>query len=211
VVDGGSRVSPAAWLHWHVPNGILIGVPLAVLALQGRPGMAALLRRGVALALVPTCLGIFCWYVWTLSGDPLAWLAVQDQHWGYSLGHPPWQQLLKMLDRLERYGWYGYFFVSDMAPYRLLHGVTALVFLGLTPLVFKTLGAGLGLYVLVSLLVPLSGNALEGIGRYSAVLFPVFMAAAAKTGPRGHEAILVVSALFLAALVVLFVTLHPVY
>jgi hypothetical protein len=193
------------------PNGILIGLPLLILALRDWPRAGTVVRRGLALALLPASLGIFCWYVWTLSGDPFAWLAAQERHWGYSLGHPPWQQLLKMLNRLERYGPYGYFFVSEMAPYRLLHGTTALLFLALTPFVFKRLGAALGVYVLVSLLVPLSGNALEGIGRYSAVLFPAFMAAATMTGPRSHEVVVVVSSVLLAAMVVLFVTLHPVY
>jgi hypothetical protein len=164
----------------------------------------------MALALVPAGLGVYCGYLWSLTGDPLAWLHVQAE-WGYFLGRPPWEQLLKMLDRIERYGLYDYFFVSPLAPYRLLHGVVALIFLMLTPLVFKQLGMAMGLYVLVSLLVPLSANALEGVGRYAVVLFPVFMVVAATAGARTHEAIVAVNALFLSALVVLFVTLHPIY
>ena len=87
----------------------------------------------------------------------------------------------------------------------------ALVFLALTPAVFKRLGLAMGAYVLVSLLVPLSGSGLEGIGRYAAVLFPVFMLAGTNRSPRLHEAILIVCSIFLALFVSLFVTLHPVY
>jgi hypothetical protein len=192
------------------PNGILVGLPLALLALQGFSSWRVLSARVAALALVPLGLVGYCAYVYTLSGDPLGWMAAQEQ-WGYSIGNPPWAELLKMIGRLERYGLYGYFFVSPMAPFRLFHGVAALIFLALTPAVFKRLGAPLGLYVLVSLLVPLSGDALEGVGRYSAVLFPVFMVVASVKSMRLHESILIAASLFLALFVSLFVTLRPIY
>jgi hypothetical protein len=192
------------------PNGMLIGLPLAVMALQGRPAGRELAQRAIALVPVPAALAGYCGFVYTLSGDPLAWLSAQA-HWGYSLGHPPWEQLLKMIGRVVKYGFYDYFFVSAMAPYRLFHGVIALVFLALTPAVFKRLGLGLGLYVLVSLLVPLSGNALEGIGRYSAVLFPTFMLVGSCKSTRLHEAILMIAAFFFALLVCLFSTGRPIY
>jgi hypothetical protein len=192
------------------PNGILIAVPLALLALRGRPSLAVAVRRAAALAPVPLALAGFCAFAWSLSGDPLAWLHAEAQ-WGYSLGHPPWQLLLSLLGPLLKHGAYDYFFTSSMAPFRLFHGVAAIVFLALTPSVFNRLGPAMGCYVLVSLLVPLSGNALEGIGRYAAVLFPVFMTLGALRSPRAHEAVLITGALFRALFVVLFVTLRPIY
>lgn len=192
------------------PNGILIAIPLILIALQQPRGLVQVVTRLAWLLPVPLALAGYSAFVYHLSGDPLAWLAAQV-HWGYSLGHAPWQQLLKMISRLLRYGLYDYFFVSRMAPYRLFHGVTALVFLALTPAVFKHLGPAMGLYVLVSLLVPLSSNALEGVGRYSAVLFPVFMLVGSVRSHRVHEFVLVASALVLALFLGLFVTLHPIY
>jgi hypothetical protein len=192
------------------PNGILVLVPLALLAVRGRPPVKSVAIRCAALLPVPLALAGHCAYVYALSGDPLAWLSAQA-HWGYSLGHPPWEQLLKMLGRIEKYGMYDYFFISKMTPFRLFHGVSALIFLVLTPAIFKRLGAAMGAYVLASLLVPLSGNALEGIGRYSAVLFPAFMIAGTVKSPRVHEALLIVASLFLALFISLFVTLYPIY
>lgn len=192
------------------PNGILIGLPLLLLALRGRPSFRDLTTRAGALSLAVLAMGGYCVYVYGLSGDPLGWLASQ-QHWNYSLGNPPWQQLLQMIDRMVRYGIYDYFFVSAMAPFRLFHGVTGLLFLVLTPAVFKRFGVPLGAYMLVSLLVPLSGDALEGIGRYSAVLFPAFMVVGSVRSSRVHEAILIAASLFLALFVCLFVTLRPIY
>ncbi|MBI3261597.1 MAG: hypothetical protein HYZ58_00425 [Acidobacteria bacterium] len=192
------------------PNGILIGLPLVLLALGGRPTTRELARRLPPLLLVPLALAGYCGYVFALSGDPLAWLSA-EAYWGYSLGHPPWEQLLKMIGRLVDHGAYGYFFVSAMAPFRLFHGVAALLFLGLTPAIFKRLGVALGAYVLVSLLVPLSSNALEGVGRYAAVLFPAFMLIGGCKSARLHETILIAASLFLALFICLFVTLQPIY
>lgn len=192
------------------PNGVLIGVPLALMALGGRPSLRETVRRMAWLAPVALALLGYSLYVQALGGHPLAWLSAQA-HWGYSLGHPPWEQLLKMLHRLEKYGFYDYFFVSTMAPFRLFHGAVALLCLLLAPAVFKGLGPAWGTYVVLSLFLPLSGNALEGVGRYAAVLFPVFITLAAVQSHRFHEAMLVVCSLFLAFLVSLFATGHPVY
>ena len=92
-----------------------------------------------------------------------------------------------MIGRIVKHGPYDYFLVSPMAPFRLFHGLTALMFLALTPAIFKRLGVALGVYVLASLLVPLSGNALEGVGRYASVLFPVFMLLGSFRSARLHE------------------------
>jgi hypothetical protein len=192
------------------PNGILVGVPLVLLALSDRPSPRELATRAAALLPVPGALAGFCGFVYMRSGEPLGWLSAQGQ-WGYFLWNPPWQQLLKLLGRIEKYGLYDYFFVSPMAPFHLFNGLAALVFLALTPAVFKRLGSAMGAYVLVSLLVPLSSNSLVGVGRYTAVLFPVFMLLGSLTSPRVHEAILIGGSLLLALFVTFFVTLQPIY
>jgi len=192
------------------PNGVLVAVPLLLLALAGRPRLAELARRAAAVALVPLGLAGFCAFAWRLSGDPLAWLHAQAR-WGYTVGNRPWVQLTRLLDGLERHGLYGYFFSDPLAPYYFVHGLVALVFVALTPAVFARLGPALGAYVAVSLYVPLTGNALEGIGRYAATLFPVFMLLGTIRSRRVHEAILVGSALVLSLLAGLFAGFYPIY
>ncbi len=191
------------------PQGILVAVPLLLMALQGVRGRE-LLTRLVALAPLPLAFLGYHVYIGMLAGHPLAWIESERQ-WGFTLGNPPWEQLLQLIARIERYGLYDYFFTSNAAAYHLFHGVVALFFLAMTPAVFKRLGVPLGAYVLVSLLVPLTGSALEGIGRYSAVVFPVFIALAMIKSPRVHEALLIVWSLFLALFVGLFVTWRPIY
>lgn len=191
------------------PQGILIVVPLALMAMRGADRRAIVTRLG-ALMPIPIAFAGYNLYISMLSGDPFAWLSSEGR-WGYTLGNPPWEQLLRLIDRVTRYGVYDYFFISKLAPYHLIHGATALVLVAALPAVFVRLGVPLGAYVLVSLLVPLSGSALEGIGRYTAVLFPVFMLLATVKSPRFHEAYLIVSSLFLALFVGLFATWRPIY
>jgi hypothetical protein len=192
------------------PNGILIVVPLGLLALAGRPRVAELARRAAGVALVPLGLASFCVFAWRLSGDPLGWLHAQAQ-WGYTVGNRPWVELTRLLDGLDKHGLYGYFFSDPLAPYHFVHGLVALVFVALTPSIFTRLGPALGTYVALSLLVPLSGNALEGIGRYAATLFPAFMLLGTIRSRRVHEAILVGSALVLSLFASLFAGFYPIY
>lgn len=191
-------------------NGVLVALPLLCFALRDRPGVRALAPRVAALALVPFGLGIYCVYVYTLTGDPLAWLDAQ-RYWHYSVGDMPWRRLLGLASTIERRGLYGFFFTSAQAPYQLIHGAVALIVLALTPAVFRRLGFTLGLYTIVSLMVPLSGSDLQGIGRYMAVVFPIFMLLGSFRSPRVHEAILVISSLFLALFLSLFVNWYPLY
>lgn len=191
------------------PHGILIGIPLVIMAVQAG-GARPTLRRIITLAPIPLAFVGYSAYVDSLAGRPLAWLTSQNR-WGYSLGHPPWEQLLGLIASVERYGFYDYFFTSGMAPFRLFHGATALFMLAIVPSVFKRLGVPLGAYVLVSLIIPLTGNALEGNGRYAAALFPLFMVLGTVRSSRVHEALLIVCSLFLALFVGLFVTWHPIY
>ena len=192
------------------PNGILIAAPLALLALGGRPGKGELTRRALGLAPVPLAFALFCGFAYRLTGDPLGWLHAQSQ-WGYAVGYRPWVELMRLLDGLERHGLYGYFFSDPLAVYYFLHGTVALGFVALLPSVFTRLGPALGTYVALSLYVPLSGNALEGIGRYAATLFPVFMLLGTLRSRRAHEALLIGGALLLSLLASLFVSFHPIY
>jgi hypothetical protein len=193
------------------PNGILIGVPLFLLALADRPRAAELARRLAVLSPVPLALLAVCAFAERLSGGPLGWLHAQAQ-WGYSVGHRPWIELMRLFDGIERYGLHGYFFSDPLAAYYFLHGMLAIVFVALTPSVFTRLGPALGAYVAVSLYVPLSGNALEGIGRYAATLFPLFVLLGnGVTSRRLHEFLLVSGALLLSLLSALFTTWHPIY
>jgi hypothetical protein len=192
------------------PNGLLILVPLGILALQSGPTWRERLRHASPLIAVPLAFGLYCGFVYTLTGDPFAWLDAQ-KHWGYSIGHRPWAALQQLLETMEARGVYHYLVSKPESVYACVHALVALVFLALTPSVFRRLGIALGAYVAIGLLVPLSGNALEGIGRYAATLFPAFILMGMITSQRIHDVLLIVGSLGLVLLITLFVTLHPIY
>jgi hypothetical protein len=116
-----------------------------------------------------------------------------------------------LLAQIEEDGLYWYFFSSELAPYRLFHGTVAIFLLMMIPAIFRRLGVPLGAYALVNLLIPLSGNALEGIGRYAAAWFPVFIVMGMWQSARLREAILITWSFLLALFVGLFVTWRPIY
>ena len=192
------------------PNGIVIAVPLLIVAFADRPRAAVLVRRLAALALVSLGPLAYSAYVFRLTGDPLTWLRVQE-HWGYSLWHVPTQHLVTIATAVEQMGLYNYLLQGGDAPYELLYAIVAAAALALVPRVASVCGAGLAAYVLASILIPLSGSSLVGTGRYVSVLFPLFIAAATLKSRRVHELLLVVSSLVHAVLLVLFVRWQPLY
>ena len=160
------------------------------------------------MLLVPLGLATYCLYVYTLTGNPLAWLEA-NRHWDYTLGHAPGQRLLEFVSTLWRSPYN--VLVNPAELYQLFHATTGVLFLTSTPWVFTRVGVPFGAYVLATLLIPLTGSQLEGIGRYSANLFPVFMLLATFRSPRVYDALLVVFSLLLALFVGLFVNWHPIY
>ncbi len=192
------------------PNGILVGLPLALLALRDRPGVRQIASRWIIMAPIPAAMIGYSAYVYTLSGDPLGWMSAQDQ-WGYSIGNAPLRQIQALVAAVLEHGPYGYFLMSDIASIELIQGVSALIMLALTPAVFRRLGVAMGVYLLVSMLVPLSSSAFEGLGRYGSVLFPVFMIVGSMQSQRGYEAIVVGCVVFRTLLGTFFVTWQPAY
>jgi hypothetical protein len=192
------------------PNGILIGIPLLILALTGRPSWRTLSHRLAPLALVPLALVGYSTYVYALSGSPLGWLEAQS-HWGYSLSRLPHRHLISGLSAIEQEGLYAWLLRYDTATFDFFYVIVALIFLVLVPGIVRKFGWGLGLYVLASLLIPLSGNALVGIGRYASVLFPAFMLISTVGSPRVFEAVLLVSVTFRTLFLVLLIAWYPLH
>jgi hypothetical protein len=192
------------------PNGILIGLPLALMALRDCPSIRVLVPRCAPLLLLPAAVAGYSAYVYSLAGDPFAWLSAQA-HWHYSVGNLPWRQVVRIVSTFFGQGPYDYFFTSPAATFELLHGVTGLAAVAVTPFVFKRLGMAMGTYVLVSLLVPLSGSSPAGWGRYIAVMFPCFMLIGSLVSSRALEAIVIVCMVFRTLVACFFVTWQPIF
>ena len=124
---------------------------------------------------------IAAYYSWRY-GDPLAFLHARQLGWNRAGGIAGWVQD------------FGYFFqlpifpcdgvaacIREFAPTRTLLGVSYLLLLplsiGLTIRSARTLGVGLTAWALLSIVMSLP-NGFDGVGRFTAVLFPVFIALA---------------------------------
>lgn len=191
-------------------NGVLVALPLLMMAAADRPALRVLVRRVAALAPIPLALAAYSGYVYVLTGNPLAWLDAQAQ-WQFSVGHAPYTHLLRTLQFIEAEGLYGWLARAEGAPIDFAYTVVALMFLAAVPFVARRFGAPLAAYVLAGLLLPLSGNVLVGFGRYASVLFPVFMLAATVRSTGMQHAILIASSLFYALFLILFVGWYPLH
>ena len=131
------------------------------------------------LAIGPIVIGAY--YYWRY-GDPLAFLHARQLGWNRAGGIAGWVQD------------FGYFFQSpifpcdgvaacirEFAPTRTLLGGSYLLLLplsiGLTIRAARTLGVGLTAWALLSIVISLP-NGFDGVGRFTAVLFPVFISLA---------------------------------
>lgn len=155
------------------------------------------------LAVGPLVLGGY--YFWRY-GDPLAFLHARQQGWNRASGFTALQRD------------YRYFFsasllscgsaaecLRDFEPTRKLLGLwyVALAPISLALVMYgrRTLGVGLATWVVLSVLMGLV-NGLDGTGRFTAVLFPVFIAAAMLL--RSRAALLALGAVFVPFLILFF-------
>lgn len=155
------------------------------------------------LAIGPLALGVY--YFWRY-GDPLAFLHARQQGWNRASGFAALQRD------------YRYFFSASLSscggvaeclrefePTRKLLGLwyVALVpiSLGLVIHARRTLGPGVAVWAVLSVLMGLV-NGLDGTGRFTSVLFPVFIAMAMLV--RSRTAFLAVCGVFVPFLILFF-------
>ena len=131
------------------------------------------------LAIAPIVIGTY--YYWRY-GDPIAFLHARQEGWNRASG-------LAGLMRDWQYFFAGPVFgcagvadcVKEFGPTRHLLGAFYLALLpisiGLTVIAARTLGAGLTVWALLSIAMSLP-NGFDGVGRFTAVLFPVFISLA---------------------------------
>jgi len=170
--------------------GILLLVPLVLMFFveqRERP-----VWRAAWLALVPAGTATFMAYLGRVTGDPLAFVHVQE-HWGRSPGWF-WRPLVAFLAKPNAIG----------EPWNLivLNFLVALLLLVVAGVLLARRGASFGSYALVSVLLPLSTGSLQSIARYGLVVFPLFLLlAVAGRRPLFDRMILTTFALLLGWLV----------
>jgi hypothetical protein len=187
------------------PNGCLMALPLAVLVLtsfmQGRTadtqpdrslGTRRPLQMGLALVAAATpVIGMLLYsvFVYRMTGHPFFWAKLQAVAWGRSLGGP-YESLFVHFEELNKLGLLDYL---TKWPYDAFHLLAALFAIASIWPVTRRIGVPEGLFVAINVFVPLFNGSLISMGRFTSVLFPMFVWLGVVVPPR-HRGL--VAALF---------------
>jgi hypothetical protein len=195
------------------PTGIMMLPALAWIAWRSaEPNSRDRGRALVGLVLAASGFGAYCLYVYSLSGNPFQWAEVISR-WGDTGYHPggvPWMALVRLVQTLITHP-YAYLAGARVAPYDTLNGVTALIFVAATPIVWWRLGAGYGLFMAANLWLPLSSGQYEGMGRYCSVMFPFFIWLAGVRSRAVFVGVIVASAVLYTVCLALFTGIYPLF
>lgn len=168
--------------------GLFLCVVLLVEFLRNNGWRALLTRRVLPLAIAPLGTLAFCTYHWIAFDDFFLYLKVQDnfgRDFSFNIDDP-------------------FFSNSALANTILDFSHTGLAIV-LTLITLWRVRLSYGIYMLISLIVPLSTGSTLAIGRYSMVLFPMYLIAASIRSPVGRGAWLFSSTLLLALDITRFV------
>lgn len=192
-VNGVLALPALAWVAWH----------------SAGPDRGARLRAATAVAGIGAGFGLWCAYVYALSGSPFEW-ASSITRWNYRPGGTPWASVFDLMRHLATAP-YTFLTTGHAAPYDTLNGVTALAACVSTPFIWRRLGAGYGSFMLLNLALPMSSGQFEGLGRYCSVLFPLSLWFASWRSPVLHSGLVAASAMLYMLCLALFTTLHQMF
>jgi hypothetical protein len=196
------------------PNGFLLSVPLALLAMgdwralwRNEPGARRAALAGVLAAAAPVAgMLIYSGYLYAESGRPFAWLEA----------HQAWGRVATDVaglfsDRAELIADQGFYSYSTSQPIELLNATFAIASLILAVPVTRRLGPAYGLFLILMVVPPLLRGGFLSLGRLTSTLFPLFLYLgwALRDSPRA--AAVAAFAGLQALLAVLFFTWRPFY
>lgn len=195
-------------------NGIMMWPALAWIVWQQVGGSNAAsrgdrLRAAAGLFLVPLGIGAYSLYIFDITGRPFEWAATIER-WGYHPGGSPVSALWVLGHALVTRP-YAFLAGERLAPYDSLNGLAAVLAILAVPFVWRSLGAAYGAFMAANLWLPLSAGQVEGMGRYVAVLFPLFIWLAKVCPRRVLIVVAVVFAMLYTLCLALFTNLHPLF
>ena len=193
------------------PNGVMLCVPLALLALtairRGEQGWIGDATRRLLVAATPAAgLLLYCAFVYGLSGDAFAWMDAQAA-WGRDRGRT-----------LNHYTWI-WRTVADHGPLAYVRALPAeaaqlaavALALALVWPVWRRIGPAYALFMVVNLAPPLLQGGLLSAGRFTATLFPMFLALALLLPGERRTGWIIAFAICQGLVAGIFFTGRPIY
>ena len=195
------------------PNGCLLSIPLAILAIRPLPaghseGEGAGGRAGRLLTAAMPGIGmlLFSTYIYVLTGNPLQW-AAQNAAWGRV--YRGLDQLVH--DRVVYLQHYGFYTYASSRSLDMLQAIAVLfVVVSIWP-VYRRFGLHYAALLVVNLVTPLMMGGLLSMGRVTSVLFPTFLWLGAIVPAHHRMGWLIVFAMLQSLGAILFFTWRPLY
>ncbi len=192
-------------------NGMFIVPALALVAWREvRGDRRAILRAAIALACTLLGVAAYSAFVYSLSGHPFEWANSMDR-WNWHPGSVGgWQPLVTVVSAMVTRP-YEFITSSPQAVVDLLNASAGIAVICATPFIWRRFGPAYPALILMNLYVPLSSGALEGIGRYCAVLFPFSLCLATLRPPLARAGVLVTFSMLYVICLALFTKLYPLF
>jgi len=201
------------------PNGSLLSIVLALMAVapmwdavRWRPilpppqGWGAIIRRFLAAGSPGLGMLAFSAFIYRLTGNPFTW-TMQNAAWG---------RVYRSLDSLvsDRFGFIannGLYSYASTQTIDFFYSMAVLLALAAVWPVYRRFGLPFAVFILITILPPMSAGGLLSMGRVTSVLFPVFLWLGAAVPARHRVAWIALFALLQGFVAVMFFTWRPLY
>lgn len=201
------------------PNGSLLSIVLALMAvapmwdaarwrpiLPPPPGWPAIIRRLLAAASPGFGMLAFSAFIYRLTGNPFMW-TIQNVAWG---------RVYRSLDSIvaDRVGFIannGLYSYASTQTIDLFYALAVGLALAAVWPVYRRFGLAFAVFILITILPPMSAGGLLSMGRVTSVLFPVFLWMGAAVPARHRVAWIGLFALLQGFVAVMFFTWRPLY
>jgi hypothetical protein len=211
--QGRLRVAGAAGLLAGLtrPNGVMLSLVLGVLALaplrRRERGWVGRTSRGLFAAAMPAVgMLLYCAFVYELTGNPLAWVEA----------HAAWGRRLD--STATHYAWMwrtiadeGVLAYVRSVPAEAVQVVPGVFSLALVWPVWRRIGPAYAVFMLANLLPPMIQGGVLSLGRFTATLFPQFLALALLVPAERRTGWLIAFAIGQGLIAAVFFTWRPVY
>ena len=193
------------------PNGAMLSLALAILALgpvrRREPGWIRRTSGGVLAAAMPGVgMLLYSAYVYRLSGNPFAWLEA----------HAAWGRDLNVT--ADHYAWMFRTIASEGvlayvrgAPAEVVQMAAVLFSLALVWPVWRRIGPAYAVLVLANVLPPLFQGGVLSLGRFTATLFPQFLALALLLPPERRTSWIIAFSVGQGLIAAMFFSWRPIY
>ncbi len=195
------------------PNGFLLAGPLAVIGLtqflarRGAGETRATLKRHALVALAVASMPVvgtllYCGFIYTLTGDPLAW---REAHTAWGRSYTGFPTLITPLESITQRGVVEY---TSAQPIETLNALGAVLACALIWPVTRQFGPEYGVFMVLNVGPPLLFGGFLSMGRVTSLLFPMFMYMAAVLADRHRQTLVCGFAAVQGLAAVLFFTWH---